>query len=322
MRPRAALVVLLSLAPLAAAAADDDEEAPKLRLHLRGFNLIQSHLYEGPLAGPRDVFLDRARNELVVADTRSHRIGIFTVEGIPIFSFGGPGRLREPRRVYVDPRGDILVLEGDSSVVQVFSYRGERKAPLPLPGLGRKAHIAALHWDSEGNLYVGESSKGEVLVYDRGGRLRLRFGSSGDGEGQFKSIAGIATDPRGIFVLDHTGIAVQRFDRRGYFERGWGAHDMGAQNFSLPEAIVVDSKGRLLVTDALRHDIKAFDRDGKFLGHFAGFGRSPGNVAFPGGMAIGPGDIVYIAEQGNDRVQVFRLTEQLEAPPRRRDSAR
>ena len=98
---------------------------------------------------------------------------------------------------------------------------------------------------------------------------------------------------------------VQVFDRRGNFVRGWGAHDFGIQNFSLPESIALDSKGRVFVIDALRHEIKLFDREGNFLDRFGGLGRRAGNISFPVDVAIDAQDRVYVVEKGNARVQVF-----------------
>jgi len=80
---------------------------------------------------------------------------------------------------------------------------------------------------------------------------------------------------------------------------------MGAQNFSLPEGIALDSKGHVIVVDALRHEIKFFDREGNFLDRFGGLGPRPGQVAFPADVAVDAADRIYVAEKGNNRVQVF-----------------
>ncbi len=315
MRSPRALAPLLLLS-LGAAAPPDKGAAPAIDLVPVGF--ILETLYEGALAGPRDVFVDRAHGEVLVADTRNHRIDLFTLDGVPIFSFGSPALFREPARVCVDPAGRILVLDNDRSAVKVFSYRGEALGTLPLPGAPRSLRIGALAFDAQQNLYVGDNASGQVLVWDAARRLRRKFGAPGAGEGQFKSIAGIVADEKNVFVIDHLAIAVQRFDRHGNFERGWGAHDMGAWNFSLPQAIVLDREGRVLVSDGLRHDVKAFDREGRFLGQFGGFGSGPGNLAFPDGLAIA-GDRLYVAEHGGDRVQAFRIARpRVESPRQRR----
>jgi tripartite motif-containing protein 71 len=107
---------------------------------------------------------------------------------------------------------------------------------------------------------------------------------------------------------------VQVFDHRGHFLRGWGRHDLGAENFSLPEAVAVDSKGHVVVVDALRHEIKFFDALGRFLDRFGGIGPRPGQVAYPADLAIDGQDRLYVVEKGNSRVQVFEQVERGTTP--------
>jgi DNA-binding beta-propeller fold protein YncE len=291
-------VVLLALAASAPA-----EDLP--RIALKPVALFDQHLYEGNLAEPRGIAFDRKAGEVWVADSRNQVLGVFTPDGVPLFTTAALRQVREPSRVAVDPQGRLLVLDNDRSQIKVLSYRGEYLGELVLPGVGEHPSFGAIAFDLDGNLYVGEDETGQVLVYGPDLRLRLRFGSKGEEEGQFQSIAGIAADRELIFVVDHQVKPVQVFDRRGDFVRAWGAHDFGIQNFSLPEAVALDSKGRVFVIDALRHEIKLFDREGNFLDRFGGLGRRVGNISFPVDVAIDEKDRVYVVEKGNARVQVF-----------------
>jgi hypothetical protein len=152
-------------------------------------------------------------------------------------------------------------------------------------------------------------------------RVRLRFGRRGEGKGEFLSIADIAVDAEHIVVIDHRALAVQVFDRHGNFERGFGQHEMGAENFSLPEAAAFDPSGRLVVVDALRHEVKVFTIEGRFLGRFGGYGNAPGNVAGPADVASDGKKLLYVAERVGARVQVFEELER-PAPPKPRRPAR
>jgi DNA-binding beta-propeller fold protein YncE len=159
--------------------------------------------------------------------------------------------------------------------------------------------------DADGNLYVGENDQGLVMVYDADLTLKLRFGAYGNDEGQFQSIGGIAARGDRIYVTDHQATAVQVFDRKGNYVTGWGKHEMGAQNFSLPEGIAIDGKGRVFVIDAIRHEIKVFTGDGALLGVYGGLGSEAGAVQYPSDIAIDPENRVHVVERGNGRVQVF-----------------
>jgi tripartite motif-containing protein 71 len=301
----------LLLSALGAFAAED------VRFALRPIGIIDSHLEEGPIGVPRGVALDRNTGELWVVDTRGARLGLFTADGVPLFATTPGNHLKEPTRAVVDGRGRLLVLDIDHTAVKVLNYRGEYLGTLELSGLPDEPSLGAIAMGPDGNLYVGENSQGRVHVYAPDLRPVLKFGSVGTEEGQFQSIAGIAVSENAIYVVDHQVIAVQVFDKRGRFLRGWGRHDMGPANFSLPEAVALDSKGRVVVVDALRHEIKFFDPEGKFLSRFGGFGRRAGNVSFPCDVAIDAADRVYVAERGNGRVQVFELVESTTSAVRR-----
>jgi DNA-binding beta-propeller fold protein YncE len=296
---------LTGLVLIAAAAAAFGQEAPATRLDLRPIAFFWSHLYDGSFQQPRGIFFDRAAGEVWVADTRNSLVGAFTPEGTPLFSFGGKGVLSEPSKVVVSRHGDVYVLDGDRSRIKGFTYRGEFLGNLVLPGIGEKPAIGTIAMDEAGNLYVGENESGQVLVYGPDLKLKLRFGSNGSDEGQFQSIGGIASAGDRIYVTDHQVTAVQVFDRKGNFLKGWGQHEMGGQNFSLPEGIAVDAKGRVFVIDAIRHEIKVFDGDGNLLGIFGGLGSVAGAVQYPSDVAIDGQNRVYVIERGNGRAQVF-----------------
>jgi tripartite motif-containing protein 71 len=308
---RAWPVLLAALLALVSSATRGDEEtSPKI--WLRPVALFDQHLYEGALVEPRGICFDRKNNEVWVADTRNGRIGVFTPEGVPLFSFGGTDHLKEPVRVAVAKNGDVYVVGVERGRIERFSYRGEYLGPLVLPGLPEHPVFGTVAVDADGNVWMGENESGQVLGFTPDLKPLLRLGSSGDGEGQFQAIAGIAVTKDVVVVTDHIALAVQVFDRRGNFVRGWGKHEMGRENFSLPEGVAIDKENRIVVVDALRHEIKLFDLEGNFLDRFGGLGSKAGNISYPSDVAVDGEGRVYVAEKGNSRIQVF--TETTEPP--------
>lgn len=275
------------------------------RLELKPVAMLSFHLYEGALKGPRGVFVDATRGEVWVADTGNSLLAVFSPDAVELFACRSSA-VREPIRIVVDAKGRMLILGNDRAKIGVLNARGEYLTDLELPGVGKSPVFGTIAADAEGNLYVGDNESGQVFVYDKDLKLKLRFGERGQGQGDFQSISGIAADAENIFVVDQQiSPSVQVFDRRGNFVRGWGKHDMGVDNFSLPEGIAIDGKGRVIVVDALRHEIKLFDREGKFIDRFGGLGDRLGQVSFPSGVAVDSQGRIYVAEKGNDRVQVF-----------------
>ena len=296
-------------------------------IRLRPVTAATRFLEEGNMVQPRGVAYDRKSGEIWVADSLSNLLGSFNAEGTPLFATSGGGMLHEPWRVAVDPWGGLWVVGADRTQVVHLDWRGN---PFPAPvleGLPEEPAIGAIAVDEEGNLYVGESNEGRIHVFDASLRPWFRFGSRGTDEAQFSSIVDIAVVGDWVAVCDAVGTAVQLFNRRGEFVRGWGEHALGAENFSLPQGITIDAKQRVIVVDALRQEIKFFDIKGNFLGRFGGLGSGPGQVSYPSGVTVDDTGLLYVAERGNGRVQAFAI-EEVETPdprpiqPRRKNSSR
>jgi DNA-binding beta-propeller fold protein YncE len=81
-----------------------------------------------------------------------------------------------------------------------------------------------------------------------------------------------------------------------------------------PGGVAADKEGRLFLShfpasrlskDATPDRISVYTTDGKFLREWGKSGDGDGELNWPGGIAIGPDDRVYVADQTNRRVQVF-----------------
>ncbi len=276
--------------------------------------VLSAHLYEGPIESAASAYCDPVSGEVYVADSGKSAIAIFDEAGSPVFTFTDDERWNEPAQVIADPRGRIYVIDNDTTRIRVYSYRGEYLSDLSLPGVGPKPSFTAMAFDARGNLYVGESRSGRVLGFDPDLRPFLSFGYPGIGKGEFTSICGIAVDDERIYVCDRDGVAVQVFTRAGRFVRGWGYHEIGVHNVSLPSGIAVDAKGRVILLDTLRQEIKYFDPEGRLIEIFGGLGRMPGDVMFPTSISIDRMGRLCVADRGNARVQILAPIEAEPAP--------
>lgn len=307
----------IALALLLAAPAAQGEDPTELEARFAVEELVPiavnfGHFYEGRFRGPRGVSYDPRAREVLVADTDGGLIGIFDERMAPLFSFGDPGRLTAPLKVIADARGRLLVLDsGDRRRVRRYSYRGEFIDFVPMEGMENMPGLAisAIALDADGNLFVGDSGNGEVLSFDPKGRLRFRFGNKGVGQNEFTSIMAIAVTAEDIVVSDAAGLGVQVFDRRGRFRRGWGRHELGRENVSLPGGLSVDPKGRIALADSLRHEVKLYRPDGQLIGQYCGMGSGPGEVLYPSDLAFDGHGHLIVADTGNARVQVLTVRE-------------
>jgi tripartite motif-containing protein 71 len=136
----------------------------------------------------------------------------------------------------------------------------------------------------------------------RRGLPKLKFGERGSGQGEFQR-SGIAPDAESTSSSTSRSPRRSAFDRHGNFVRGWESTTWNRQ-LSLPEESPSTRRARPRGRRA-RHEIKLFDREGKFIDRFGGLGKRLGQIAFPSGIAVDAQGRIFVAEKGNDRVQVF-----------------
>ncbi len=280
------------------------------QVRLEPIRLVYRQVEGAFLKGPRGVFVDASRGQVYVADTQNDLIAVFSLNGQPLFAFGYNGELKEPTKAVPDDQGRIYVLAG--RVLKVFNYRGEYLADFPFYGVDRKPVPTALT-AHKGQIYIADSASTQILVYDSNQRLRRRLGD----EGRLKSVTALAVAADGsAYVVDaRAPMAIQVYDGDGKFLRGWGQHETGPQNFSLPSGIAVDGQGRVITVDMIRQQISVFTTEGIFQGRFGGLGTGAGAVAYPSDIAADGNGRLYVVERQGNRLQIFE--ERLVSPARR-----
>jgi DNA-binding beta-propeller fold protein YncE len=232
------------------------------------------------------------------------------------FSMPGSDKAdRAPIYVAVSPAGNVYVSDRAASKIFVFSADGDTRGELAPPKGMKEWDPLALTFDKAGNLYVADVTPGkhQILVLDRKGALKLKFGTQGEGRGQFWYPNGIVVDGEGrIFVSDSNNGRMQAFDKTGKFlfliSRGMAEGDL-----AMPRGIAIDDgSDRLLVLDTTRGSLQAYkfkdDKDGppvEYNGVFYGdLGRRI-SFLYPNGMALDGKNKAYIADRGHDRVSIW-----------------
>lgn len=159
---------------------------------------------------------------------------------------------------------------------------------------------AAVIGDEAGRLYVSDTSRQAVFVFDEAaGELQVweRAGELFN----FVAPAGLALAPqRGLFVADAELGVVVRLDARGQ-----PLQRIGRVLLQRPVGLARDAaSGRLFVADAYAHDIKVFDDAGTLQGTIGRRGSGEGELNYPTHLAFANGEL-YVTDTMNSRVQVF-----------------
>jgi DNA-binding beta-propeller fold protein YncE len=173
-------------------------------------------------------------------------------------------------------------------------------------------------------MYLLDGAAGRILVCNLDGTLVRTIRGSGRGGLRLQAPYDIAFDPEGnLYVSDARGMPVQIYDPSGKFLRGFGKHEMGAENFAIPAGIAVAPDGRILVADPIRQDVKIYDPDGAYYDRLGGaFGQAPGEMAYPTDVAAGKGGRVYVVERVGRRLQILDRIPLTDAPDRTRPQLR
>jgi len=168
--------------------------------------------------------------------------------------------------VTLDAEGNIWLFTRSTPPVQVYAPDGRY-----LFGWGDTQGAHGLKIDREGYVWTTDIAKHIVRKHKRDGSVVMTLGVEGeagaDNKHFFKPTDVAFASNGDIFVTDGYGNArVVHFTKDGTFINEWGSLGVADGQFSLPHAIVVDSKDRLYVCDRNNARIQVFDTSGQLLG--------------------------------------------------------
>jgi len=180
-------------------------------------------------------------------------------------------------RVYVAQRGE------KADPVVVFDAKGKY---LYSWGKGVFVNPHAVRVDREGNLWTTDTGTHQILKFTPEGRLLMALGVKGQAGADAKSFnrpTDVAFAASGdFFVSDGYGNSrIVKFSADGKYLFEWGKRGSAPGEFNLPHAVVIDSKGRLYVSDRENNRIQIFDGAGKFIRQWTHLGATQGIFMTP-----------------------------------------
>ncbi|MDD5208594.1 MAG: 6-bladed beta-propeller [Elusimicrobiales bacterium] len=247
-----------------------------------------------------------------VSDTDNSRVAIFNSDGIYLYGFpvakqDGVTKLN-PAKIVLDRTGDIFISDPEKTTVQKYDRTGKLLKEYQMANNG-------LATDKYGSIYAINSKEGKVKEVSPAGEVIGTFGTRGKGKSEFKNLRDIAIDEAGLIYLsddDNKKVVMIRLEG---VETGEG----------LPMASILDRftvKGPVSKA-SFKADVFTVTPDGKIVAYLPEAkeialidggtkktlikeGKLQGQVRQPRGIFVDAKGLIYVADTGNDRVQIFK----------------
>ena len=225
---------------------------------------------------------------------------------------GAPHPFIQPLNIAVDGQSNIYVVDTGNHRIQKFDMNGRFLTMWGEYGEGngqfdflwQGIHFGAVAVDASGNVYVADANS-RVQKFDSNGKFLLKWGSPGNGDGQFAlhSHLSVAVDPVGnVYISDEDNSSIQKFDSNGQFLLKWGTKGNGDGQFGEdnswrgPEGIAVDSQGNVYVADPAHYRIQKFDSNGNFVSQLGSKGTGDGQFLASGALAVDQQGNIYVTD--------------------------
>jgi tripartite motif-containing protein 2/3 len=217
---------------------------------------------EGQFTEPSGVCIN-ANNDIIVADTNSHRIQIFDADGRFKFKFGEcgkrEGQLLYPNRVaVVKQTGDIVVTErSPTHQIQIYNQYGHFLRKF---GANILQHPRGVCVDSKNRIVVVECKVMRVIIFDLMGNILHKFNCSKYLE--FPNGCCCSNNADEIFISDNRAHCIKVFNYEGQFLRQIGGE--GITNY--PIGVGINANGEVLVADNHNNfNLTVFGADGELI---------------------------------------------------------
>lgn len=216
----------------------------------------------------------------------------FKNKAYSVFGFQGPGRLRKPINICIDPLGYKFVADPFRKQVVVYGPTDEYVTAFDVPQPGYPVDVA-LHGNE---LYVLDNDETcQIVVLDRTTGAVLRtFGGPGTAPGQFNRPNSLCISPdEHIYVSDTHNFRIQKLTLAGEVVWAKGTPGYRLGQFGRPRGVRVGPDGIVYVTDGATEIVQMFDEEGHILMRFGGPGNLPGAMVLPSTLAVDESSIPY-----------------------------
>jgi sugar lactone lactonase YvrE len=205
----------------------------------------------------------------------------------------------------MNSKGEIFALDGSSRKIVRVAPTGEFLGYFAPTGDAQGTVVPrSLRVDRDDSVYLLDVSGARVLVLDPSGKA-LREVPFPKGYG-FMSDLGLDTGGN-ILLLDSVRKKVFKVAKNSPEAKQLG--ESLKEEAYFPVAIAADKQGTIYLVDENGSGIVILGPDGSFRGRRMSMGWKDGFLRYPAQMCISENNTAFIANRGNNRVEVLLITE-------------
>jgi len=198
--------------------------------------------------------------------------------------------------------GKIYVCDTNATVMVIDLKKNTFEPLQGAQGLGKLVQPLNISIDKNGNKYVADPVRGQVVIYDKNDAYVKAFGIAG----AWKPVDAAVYEDR-LYVADIQNRDIKVLDK----ETGDVLLALGQEKDETygrlisPTNITFDKDGYLYVADAGKFKVYKLDRDGHIKQAFGGLGDHAGSFSRPRGIAIDRENRLYAVDAAFGNVQIF-----------------
>lgn len=193
----------------------------------------------------------------------------------------------------------LVIIDLENKDMRTFSPGGR--------GVLRKPINVAV--DNNGDIYVTDTERQQVVVYDKD--LKYKYALTSD---SWKPIDLIFYGDS-LLVTDYEDRVVEVWSKSRKQPIGeFPPHNLDlpdSQRVFVPYSIAIGNNGNIYITDFGQFRVNEFDHRGRYIKSVGGIGRNLGKFARPKGIAVDKDGVLYVVDSAFENVQMFNREGQL-----------
>ncbi|MEI6789129.1 MAG: 6-bladed beta-propeller [bacterium] len=199
-------------------------------------------------------------------------------------------------------KGKLYVADTGFAAIHVIDFAKGHWDYFRPEGVGRLKFPICVTVDSDENLYVSDSVRGQVFIYNASGRFIGALGAALE-----LKVVDVKVFGDKVYACDLKSKTVRVYSRRDHQFLNAIPRDSkeGKGALYAPTNLAIDLAGRIYVSDSGTFHVQVYDADGTFLRSIGRHGDGIGEFARNKGVAVDRESRVYVVDAAFQNVQIF-----------------